>query len=48
LKQNRTSGPAFRAPSGDPSRPELSEVPKERRHTNFLSTFKAGIPGLRR
>ena len=48
LKQNRTTGPAFRAPSGDPSRPELAEVPKERRHTNFLSTFKAGIPGLRR
>ena len=48
LKLNRAVSLPYRTPTGDPSRPELSEVPKERRHTNFLSTFKTGIPGLRR
>ena len=47
IKQNRTISSPYTAPKGDPSRPELAEVPKERRHTNFLSTFKVGIPNLR-
>ena len=48
LKLARTAQVPFQAPAGDPKRPELADVPKERRHNNFLSTFKAGIPGLRR
>ena len=48
IKLNRTVQQPFRSPTGDEAREELAEVPKERRHTNFLSTFKAGIPGLRR
>lgn len=48
IKHNRTTTRPYRLPTGDETRPELAEVPKERRHTNFLSTFSAGIPGLRR
>ena len=47
IKHNRTEKKTYTMPSGDATRPELAEVPKERRHTNFLSTFKAGIVGLR-
>jgi hypothetical protein len=48
IKFNRTDTQPYTKPSGDENRQELTEVPKERRHTNFLSTFKAGIPGLRK
>jgi hypothetical protein len=48
IKLNRTAQVPYTTPGGDETRAELAEVPKERRHTNFLSTFKAGIPGLRR
>ena len=47
IRHNRTQQVPYRKPAGDATRPELAEVPKERRHTNFLSTFKCGIPGLR-
>lgn len=47
LKQNRVASVPYTVPKGDPSMPERSEVPKERRHTSFVSTFKPGIVGLR-
>lgn len=37
----------FRPPQGDKTNEHLRDVPKERRHTTFVSTFRTGIPGLR-
>ena len=37
----------FRAPEGG-TEEHLKDVPKDRRHTTFVSTFKVGIQGLRR
>ena len=36
----------FRAPEGGDEE-HLKDVPKDRRHTTFVSTFKPGIRGLR-
>lgn len=37
----------FKPPEGDKTNEWLAEVPKERRHTTFVSQFNAGIRGLR-